>query len=127
VAKQIIQPQNAYPTAGYARGVRAGDTIYLAVHIARGQDGKIVSTDIEEQADQVFRNIGDVLAAVGTDFSSIVKMNIYAMDPEYRMTVLAVRDRYCVPETFASTFIVPQALATPELLVEIEAIAYVGE
>jgi enamine deaminase RidA (YjgF/YER057c/UK114 family) len=56
----------------------------------------------------------------------LVKMNIYALSPDYRLPILAVRDRYVRRETYASTCIVPQALAAPELLLEIEAIAVVG-
>lgn len=127
MAKQIIHPEGSYPTAGYARGVRAGNTLYLAGHIARTPDGRTVAGDVAAQADQVFRNLGEVLAAAGADFSALVKMNIYALEPEYRLPILAVRDRYCRPGTFASTFIVPRALAAPELLVEIEAVAYLGD
>ena len=127
MARQIIHPQGSYPTAGYARGVRAGDTLYLAGHIARVPDGRIVAGGVAEQAEQVFRNLGEVLDAAGAAFTAIVKMNIYALEPEYRLPILAVRDRYCVPGTFASTFVVPRALASPDLLVEIEAIAYLGD
>ncbi|HUZ02649.1 MAG TPA: RidA family protein [Thermomicrobiaceae bacterium] len=127
MAKQIVHPQGSYPTAGYARGVRAGDTLYLAGHIARRPDGQVVAGDVAAQAEQVFRNLGEVLAAAGADFSALVKMTIYALEPEYRLPILAVRDRYCQPGTFASTFVVPRALASPDLLVEIEAVAYLGD
>lgn len=127
MAKEIIQPGSMYRTAGYAHAVRAGDTIYISGHIARDGTGALVSGDIERQADQVFRNIREVLNSAGADMDALVKMNIYAMSPEYRSTILSVRDRYCTPGTFASTFIVPQALASPDLLLEIEAIAYVGD
>jgi 2-iminobutanoate/2-iminopropanoate deaminase len=125
--RQVIHPASSYRTAGYARAVRAGDTVYLAGHIARDAEGSVVGSDIATQTEQVFKNIGQVLREAGTDFDAIVKMTIYAIDPTYRTTILEVRDRYCVPGTFASTFIVPRALASPELLVEIEAIAYVGD
>lgn len=126
--KRVIHPQDMYPTAGYARAVQAGNTIYLAGHIAKNDRNEVVGLgDVERQAEQVFQNIGRVLRAAGASFEDIVKMNIYALSPEYRLPILGVRDRYVPRETYASTFIVPQALAAPELLVEIEAIAVVQD
>jgi 2-iminobutanoate/2-iminopropanoate deaminase len=125
--KRVIHPPDMYPTAGYARAVQVGDTLYISGHIPKNDRNEIVALgDVERQADQVFQNIGRVLAAAGSTFDDLVKMNIYALSPDYRLPILAVRDRYVRRETYASTYIVPQALAAPELLLEIEAIAVVG-
>jgi NAD(P)-dependent dehydrogenase (short-subunit alcohol dehydrogenase family) len=40
-------------------------------------------------------------------------LNIYALKPDYRLPILAVRDRDVARETY--TYIVPQALAAPEI------------
>jgi 2-iminobutanoate/2-iminopropanoate deaminase len=126
--KTIIHPDDMYPAAGYARAVRAGNTIYIAGHIPRNDRGEVVGIgDVERQAVQVFENIGRVLRAGGATFDDIVKINIYAMSPDYRLTILAVRDRYLKQKTFASTYVVPQALGSPDLLLEIEAVAVVDE
>ncbi len=126
--KRVIHPEDMYVPAGYARAVQAGNTIYISGHIARNDQGEVVGIgDVERQAVQVFENIGRVLRAGGATFDDVVKINIYAMSADYRLTILAVRDRYLERQTFASTYIVPQALASPELLVEIEAIAVVDE
>jgi 2-iminobutanoate/2-iminopropanoate deaminase len=124
--KRIIHPDDMYPTAGYARAVQAGNTIYIAGHIAKNDENQIVGLgDVERQADQVFRNIGRVLEAAGASFDDLVKMNVYGMSADYREPILAVRDRYVKQRTYVSTYIVPQALAHPDLLIEIEAIAVV--
>jgi enamine deaminase RidA (YjgF/YER057c/UK114 family) len=124
--KRIIHPEDMYPAAGYARAVQAGDTLYISGHIPRDDQGRTVAPgDVERQAVQVFENIGRVLRAAGATFDDIVKINIYAMSPDHRVPILAVRDRYLAPRSFASTYIVPQALAAPDLLLEIEAVAVV--
>jgi enamine deaminase RidA (YjgF/YER057c/UK114 family) len=124
--KRVIHPTDMYPAAGYARAVQAGNTIYISGHIPRDDAGQTVAPgDVERQAIQVFENIGRVLRAAGASFDDIVKINIYALHPDYRTPILAVRDRYLKRQTFASTFIVPQALAAPDLLLEIEAVAVV--
>ncbi len=124
--KRIIHPEDMYPAAGYARAVQAGNTIYISGHIPRDDKGQTVAPgDVERQAAQVFDNIGRVLKAAGATFDDIVKINIYALKAEYRVPILAVRDRYLKRQTFASTYIVPQALASPDLLLEIEAVAVV--
>ncbi len=126
--KRIIHPEDMYPAAGYARAVQVGDTLYIAGHVARNDQGEVVGVgDVERQAEQVFRNLGRVLQAAGASFDDVVKMNIYALRPEYRLPILGVRDRYLQPRTFVSTFVVVQALASPEILVEIEAVAVVAE
>ncbi|MBI3107264.1 MAG: RidA family protein [Candidatus Rokubacteria bacterium] len=125
-AKRIIHPEDMYPAAGYARAVQAGNTLYISGHIPRDDKGQTVGKgDVERQAVQVFENIGRVLKAAGATFDDIVKINIYALHADYRLPILAVRDRYLKRQTFASTYIVPQALATPDLLLEIEAIAVI--
>ncbi len=126
--KRIIHPEGMYRTAGYARAVQAGNTIYIAGHIARNDQNEVVGVgDVERQAEQVFQNIGRVLEAAGATFDDIVKITIYGMSPDYRLPILAVRDRFLKPQTYASTYVVPQALASPDLLLEIEAVAVVAE
>jgi len=124
--KRIVHPEDMYPTAGYARAVQAGNTIYIAGHIAKNSRNEIVGIgDVERQAEQVFQNIGHVLKAAGATFDDIVKINCFALSAEYRMPILAVRDKYLKQRTYVSTYVVPQALAHPDLLLEIEAIAVV--
>ncbi len=124
--KQVIHPRDMYPTSGYARAVKAGNTIFVAGTIAKNDQNEIVGIgDVVRQTEQVFENIGRILSAAGAAFDDIVKMNIYAMRAEDRMAILNIRDRYVKEETYASTFIVPRALAAPELLVEIEMVAVV--
>lgn len=124
--KRIVHPEDMYPTAGYARAVQAGNTLYIAGHIAKNDANQIVGVgDVKRQTEQVFDNLGRVLKAAGASFDDIVKINMFALSADYRETILAVRDKYLKQRTYVSTYVVPRALAHPDLLIEVEAVAVV--
>jgi enamine deaminase RidA (YjgF/YER057c/UK114 family) len=84
--------------------------------------------DLATQTKQVFENIGLALKAVDATFTDVVKLTYYIVNYkfEYRQTILNVRDKYVSLERPpASTLIGVQALALPDFLIEIEAIAFV--
>ena len=58
----------------------------------------------------------------GADFSSVIKLNYYAVDVARLAEIRAVRDEYLTSPPPASTFVVVKGLVRPELLIEIEAI-----
>jgi len=110
------------------QAVVAGDTIYL-----RGQIGQNLDTsenvgigDVEAQAEQAMANIAMLLSEAGGDLEDIVKITIYLVDPRYREGVYRVVGRWLQGVFPVSTGIVVSALARPEWLVEIDAIAVKG-
>jgi enamine deaminase RidA (YjgF/YER057c/UK114 family) len=82
--------------------------------------------DVAAQATQVFENLGKALASVGADFSHLVKITVYLTDPRYREALTSVRSHYLQSNLPASTLVIVAGLASPDYLVEIEGIAYVG-
>jgi len=107
------------------QAVVAGDTIYL-----RGQIGQDLDTsasvgigDVEAQAEQAMRNIDTLLREAGSELADIVKVTIYLVDPRYREAVYRVVGKWLRGVHPVSTGIVVSALARPEWLVEIDAIA----
>jgi enamine deaminase RidA (YjgF/YER057c/UK114 family) len=110
------------------QAVVAGDTIYL-----RGQIGQDLDTsesvgvgDVEAQAEQAMKNIKQLLEEAGGTLEQIVKVTVYLVDPRYRETVYRVMGRWLKGVHPVSTGIVVTALARPEWLVEIDAIAVLG-
>ena len=110
------------------QAVVAGDTVYL-----RGQIGQDLDTaenigvgDVEAQAEQAMRNIAQLLEEAGGTLQHIVKVTVYLVDPRYRETVYRVMGRWLKGVHPVSTGIVVSALARPEWLVEIDAIAVLG-
>ncbi|AQA05313.1 enamine deaminase RidA [Mycobacterium sp. MS1601] len=107
------------------QAVVAGDTIYL-----RGQIGQDLDTsasvgvgDVTAQAEQAMANIATLLAEAGSGLEDIVKVTVYLVDPRYRESVYRVMGRWLKGVYPVSTGLVVSALARPEWLVEIDAIA----
>ena len=103
----------------------AGNTIYL-----RGQVGQDLDTsesvgadDPAAQAEQAMSNIDRLLREAGSRLEEICKIVIYLTDTRYREQVYGVTGRWLKGVYPDSTGVVVSALARPEWLVEIDAIA----
>lgn len=125
MTKRIVAPPFIHTTAGYSHAVQAGNTLYIAGQVAVDPDGNVVGAgDIRAQVNQVWQNLKSVLGYAGGSADDIVKITVFTTDIAYRPAIAAARDAVFTHGRFpASTFLVVQSLARPELLVEIEAIA----
>jgi enamine deaminase RidA (YjgF/YER057c/UK114 family) len=112
---------------GYTHVVLSGDgrTVYIAGQVAFDSAGAVVGgTDFRAQAEQVYGNLRKALASVGGSFSDLVKTTTLVTDLKQLGTLREVRARYLDPaHPPANTLIPVTALARPELLLEIEAVA----
>jgi enamine deaminase RidA (YjgF/YER057c/UK114 family) len=103
--------------------------VFVAGQVATDAEGKVVGEgDLARQAEQVFENLKACLAAAGATFADVVKMTTFVVDyrPEQRPIIAATRARYLPADAPpASTLVGVQALARPEILIEVEAIAVI--
>jgi enamine deaminase RidA (YjgF/YER057c/UK114 family) len=109
------------------QAVVAGNTVYV-----RGQIGQDLDTsesvgigDVERQTEQAMANIDMLLGEAGSRMEHLVKLTIYIVDPRYRETVYRTIGRWTHDVHPISTGIVVSALARPEWLVEVDAIAVI--
>jgi len=126
--KQIVNPAGVSPPKGYSHAVRkSGTPVFLAGQVAYDADGKLVGEgDIAAQVEQVFQNIRTVVTACGGTMADIVKLTIYVTDVSHRPAVAAARLRHFADGQYpAATYLVISALAAPQFLVEIEAVAMI--
>jgi len=100
----------------------------------RGQIGQDLDTSesvaigsAEGQAEQAMANIKMLLEEAGSELSHITKITIYIIDPRYREEVYRVVGKWLKGVFPVSTGIVISALARPEWLVEIDAIAVIPD
>lgn len=109
--------------------VARGATVFV-----RGQIGQDLNTsesvaigDAAGQAEQAMSNIKTLLEEAGSKLEHICKITIYLVDPRYREAVYRTVGRWLKGVHPVSTGIVVSALARPEWLVEIDAIAVIPD
>ncbi|MFD8969790.1 RidA family protein [Streptomyces sp. NPDC059568] len=123
-------PDGVAPGNGYSHVVwGTGRFVAVSGQCAFDADGKVVGEgDPAAQARQVFENLRLCLAAAGAGFADVVKLTYFVTDVAHLPAVREARD--AVIDTTrppASSAVQVAALFRPELLVEIEAFAIVGE
>ena len=128
---RFINPSTLSTPPGFTHVVEItqGRTIFIAGQVALDSSGKVVgSQDFRAQAQQVFENLKAALAAVGTDFTHVVKFNIYVVDMTQLSILREVRNNYInTVNPPASTLVEVRRLADEEFLIEIEAVAHIPE
>ena len=121
-----IQPDGLPQSSLYSPVVKTGSVIYIAGQVAQDEHGEIAGRgDFEAQAHQVMANLRTALAAAGAGFEHLARITIYMTDPRYRDVMRDVTHQYLGAALPASTLLVVSALARPECLLEIDAIAVV--
>ncbi len=105
-------------------------TVFLAGQVAWDADGTVVGAgDVVAQVEQCYLNVATALAEVGGSFADVVKLTIYVVDltPD-RMALFGeglarVAAKLGALPAAPITGIGVSALASPDLLVEVEAVA----
>jgi 2-iminobutanoate/2-iminopropanoate deaminase len=111
-------------TRSYAQCIRFGDFVYLAGQIGVDENYDVVSHELEPQVRKAFDNIEKSLEAAGTGMENMYHMRGYLTDMENTEEFLDIR-RDVVGDDVTSSTVVGHELAWPELLVEVEARAFV--
>lgn len=129
MAKQQIVPANASrPSGPFSSGIKSGRFVFVAGQVAVDENGKTVGVgDIGAQTRQVLTNIGKVLQAGGASFDDVCKVTVFVTDLANLPALQAVRPEFFKEPYPASTLVKVAQLINPDWLVEIEAIAIVGE
>lgn len=126
--QRIISPQVAEPEAGlWSNCLRIGDTAYVSGMTARARDGKTIEgADAYAQSVVILRKIRDLVAAAGGRMNDVVKLTIFVTDIKQNSGVWRARREFFTGDFPASSLVEVRALALPEILVEIEAVAHIG-
>lgn len=118
--QSVIKPMSQYAQAvEVPPGLR---TLHVSGQIGIAPDGT-VREGFEAQSEQALANVLAIVADAGMSVDDLVKLTIFVTRAEDVPAYRAVRDRLLENRATASTLVVVAALAAPELLVEIEAIA----
>lgn len=124
--EKIATAQAPAAIGPYSQAVRAGDYLFCSGQIPLlPESGEMVAGGIAEQTHQVLLNLGQVLAAAGTNFSAVVKTTIYLVDLADFTVVNDIYASYCAAIAPARATV--QVAALPKgALVEIDAVVYCG-
>lgn len=76
---RTIQTDNAPAAIGpYSQGIIVNGMLFASGQIALDpKTGEVVGTTVQEQTEQVMRNVAGLLAAAGTDFDHVVKTTCF--------------------------------------------------
>lgn len=129
MATEHINPAAVSKPTGYTHVVSADGSriVFIAGQVPIDADGNVVGEgDLAAQAKQVFENLKACLDSAGATFNDVVKMTTFVVNytPEDRQHIAAARAAYLpADKPPASTLVGVQALARPEIRIEIEAVA----
>ena len=122
--KKVISTSNAPAAIGpYSQAIEAGNFVFLSGMLPIDPStGNMITGDITEQTEQIFKNIGAVLEQAGCSMGQIVKTTVFLSDMSLFSAMNEVYARH-----FTGSYPARSAVAVKELpknsRIEIEVIA----
>lgn len=125
--QRIATQPDPFEQFALSQAIAVGDWIFVSGQAALDSRGEVVGEEnFQLQAETAFENLQAVLQAAGSDLKEVVKVTIFMTDMCYFPQVVELRQRYFSAPYPADSIVEVKALALPQLLFEIEAIAVRG-
>src|SRR5690606_37052248 len=126
-AERIKTDPDPFAPFCLSQGFKLGDTIYLSGQAALDLNGAVVGAgDFDAQAERVFHNMELLLREAGATLADVIKVTIYLTDMSNFPKIVELRRKWFTQPYPADTIVEVRALALPELMIEIDAMAIVG-
>jgi enamine deaminase RidA (YjgF/YER057c/UK114 family) len=125
----FLNPRDVHaPVGSYSHTavVPAGsELVFVAGQVGMRLDGTVPAA-FAEQAELTFANLRACLAAHGLGVAAVVKLTVFIVPPQDFALLRAVREQHFGDHRPTSTTVYVPALASPALLLEVEAVAVKG-
>ncbi len=123
---KYLNPETVAPPIGrYTHAVEVAPgarTLHISGQVGLARDGKLAQ-GFTAQCTQIWRNIQAILAAADMKLTDLVRVTTFIVNPADLAHSRSVRQDFLGDHRPASTLLVVSALAGPEYLLEIEAVA----
>ena len=129
--QEIVSPDLAPPNGHFAQATEvraAGRIVFVSGMTARNADGEVAGIgDITEQTHQVCRNVQAAIEAAGGTLDDIARVDVYVRNMEDFDAIHAVRRQYFTGIAPASTMVEVSKFTNKDYLIEMNAIAVLGD
>jgi len=126
--KEVIRTDRApgpFQGAPYNQAIRVGDLVFVAGQLGISLDtGELAGPSIQEQTEQIMKNLGAILDAAGSGLDKLVKTTVFLLDLSDFAGMNEVYARHVGDRPPARSTIGISALPSGAL-VEIEAVAHI--
>ncbi len=79
--KEIFETKDApAPVGPYSQAIGYGDLVFCSGQVSLTASGDLILGDVQEQTEQVMKNIGEVLKSAGLDYGNVIKTMIFLTD-----------------------------------------------
>ncbi len=124
---EFVNPKKSHnPVGAYSHSVRIprdSDILMIAGQIGVDAKGKL-QDGIRRQSEQAFRNVIAALRANKMAKGDLVKLTIFLTDPRHIDAYRTARKKVIGDDTLpASTLVIVDGLASPDMLIEVEGMA----
>lgn len=124
---QVRKEPDPYDPCLLSQGARAGDMLYVSGQAGYDDDGRIVEGGRVAQGMQAFPNFDRTLRAESSSLRKVAKVTSFVTDRSHCEKVVDLRHRFSTKPDPADSIVEIKALYTPEVMIEIEAVAVIDE